>query len=492
MDVAADRALRSSDHAELWTLRIAHTDHARLQEHLFPPGQPLDEHGAIIAAGVVRTSRGMSLLVRDIFLAREGTDWVPGERGYRMLTAAFVNEKIRFCRDEGLAYLAVHNHGGSGSVAFSDDDLRSHERGYPALVDIGRGVPVGALVFARDAVAGDIWLPEGSRREITQAVVVGQRQRRLYPRQPAAPFGAPELFNRQVLLFGEAGQELLRRQKVGVIGAGGVGMLAVSYLAHLGVGDLVIVDPERVEASNLPRMPEATRRDAMTLLTKPSRPQWLRRLGQRLSRPKVRLAQRSARRASRHTRVTALQADITEAAVAGGLRNCDALILAADSQQARVVFNALVHQYLIPGWQIGSKIEVDGQTGTVGDVFSVVRPVMPDSGCLWCNMAVNASRLADEALDAEQRRRQRYVDEVPAPSVITLNAIGTAQAVNDFMLSVTGLMRDEQVAHRYDFVRDHTTRGDEPRRDDTCLDCGSTSRSRRARGDGVALPVKAP
>ena len=59
--------------------------------------------------------------------------------------------------------MAIHNHGGRESVEFSGDDLQSHERGYPALLDIMRGVPVGALVFASDAIAGDIWLP-GRRR----------------------------------------------------------------------------------------------------------------------------------------------------------------------------------------------------------------------------------------------------------------------------------------------------------------------------------------
>jgi len=267
-------------------------------------------------------------------------------------------------------------------------------------------------------------------------------------------------------------------------------MLAVSHLAHLGMGELVVIDPERVEISNLPRLPGATRWDAKEILTRAARPSWLQRLGRRFATPKVRVAERVARRASAAISVTAMHGDITEAAIAGQLRDCDALILAADTQQARVVFNALVHQYIIPGWQIGSKIQVEPRTGTVDDVFSVVRPVMPDSGCLWCNMAINPTTLADEALSDAQRERQRYVDEVPAPSVITLNALGVAQATNALMLSVTGLVRDQQVTHRYDFVRDGRIRTDEPRRDARCIDCGDTDRSRRARGDAEQLPVR--
>jgi hypothetical protein len=48
----------------------------------------------------------------------------------------------------------VHNHGGDDAVGFSNDDLASHERGYPALLDIlADDRPVGALVVAPRAVA---------------------------------------------------------------------------------------------------------------------------------------------------------------------------------------------------------------------------------------------------------------------------------------------------------------------------------------------------
>ena len=79
-----------------------------LFNHLFVDG---DEHGAVLSAGVVRTSRGLRLLARELFVARDGTDYVPGQRGYRMLTPRFVADRARHCRDDGLAYLAVHNHG---------------------------------------------------------------------------------------------------------------------------------------------------------------------------------------------------------------------------------------------------------------------------------------------------------------------------------------------------------------------------------------------
>ncbi len=125
----------------------------RLSDHLFPGDH--DEHGAVISAGITTSLHGTRLLARDLFIARDGIDYVPGTRGYRALTPAFVASCISYCADEDLCYLAVHCHGGTDSVQFSGDDMASHERGYPALLDISNGGPVGALVFTTGAIAGD-------------------------------------------------------------------------------------------------------------------------------------------------------------------------------------------------------------------------------------------------------------------------------------------------------------------------------------------------
>lgn len=53
--------------------------------------------------------------------------------------------------------------------------------------------------------------------------------------------------------IGEAGQEKLRRSKVLVVGAGGLGSPAAFYLAAAGIGTIGLMDGDRVEESNLQR-----------------------------------------------------------------------------------------------------------------------------------------------------------------------------------------------------------------------------------------------
>ena len=462
---------------------------SRLFAHLFPGDE--DEHGAVISAGVVHTDRGIRLLARDLFLAEEGTDYVPGDRGYRMLTPRFVMEKSCYCRDQKLAYLAVHNHGGEESVSFSGVDLASHERGYPALVDVLQGQPVGGLVFAKHAVAGDLWLPSGGRAVLREGRVIGGSIERLYPNPPPVPIGAGPTYDRQARLFGDKGQSLLKGAKVGIIGAGGVGALLGSYMARLGVGHIIAVDPDRIDITNLPRVPGATRFDARTLLTSGGRPKWLQEFGRRISARKVHIMRRVAHRANWDIRFEGIFGDVVDDAIAMRFRDCDFLFLAADTHQSRLVFNTLVHQYLIPGVQVGSKVSVDNITGDIIDVFSVVRPVLPDTGCLWCAKLINQARLAEESLSEEKREHQMYVEEVQAPSVVTLNGIGASHAANEFLFSWTGL-RNPTSEEQYLFhkPRERKTTMMTPLRKDECTECGVGPGSRRARGDSMDLPTR--
>ncbi len=339
-----------------WSLLIPTRLFDDLYAHLFPGDG--DEHGAVIAAGLVETPRGTRLLARDLILARDGLEYVPGERGYRMLTADFVTDNILRCTDERLVYLAVHCHGGNDAVGFSPDDFASHERGYPALLDIAEGLPVGALVLANNAIAGDIWLPGGRRVDLHGARIVGRPQRLLYPAPPSHR-GADPTYDRQARLFGERGQAILRDQKVGVIGAGGAGSLIVEYLARLGVGHILVADPERIDLTNLPRVVGSTRLDARSWFVADSRPSSFKRLGERLARFKTSIAAKVARNANPRIVIDQIRDDIAIDAVAKRFIDCDFLFLAADSQRSRLVFNALVHQYLIPGAQVGAKVQVN-------------------------------------------------------------------------------------------------------------------------------------
>lgn len=458
----------------------------QLFAHLFPGDN--DEHGAVLAAGICKSKRGIRLLARGLYLAKDGIDYIPGQRGYRMLHANFIRDKILYCREQGLCYLAIHNHSGRNAVRFSKEDLASHNRGYPALLDINRGNPVGGLVFAENAIAGDIWLSKQKRLKLRKTTVVGANIERIYPYSPKLIIKENEVEDRQIRLYGKQGQYILGQQKVGIIGAGGIGALLIEYLSGLGVGEIIVADPDRLEKYNRRRIPYSTKFHTKELFTRAGF-EWF----ARFATPKVIAAKNFVKKFNSNVVIKPLFGDITEKDIANEFKDCDFIFLAADSMQARLVFNALIFQYCIPGYQVGSKITHDKINGFVNDIFSVVRPVGPTKGCLLCNGLINTTKLQKEALSKQEREAQAYIDEpdIHAPSVISLNARGASYAADEYMLRTIGLSQLED-SPTYVRIHPHTRRigYDIPRQDKTCPICGTLDYSTRGKGDSVRLPVR--
>jgi hypothetical protein len=448
-------------------LRVARADFELTMKYLFPGD--LDEHGAVLLAGLSSSYGQPTLHIREVHVAKEGVDYVAGKIGYRALTPSFIHRLITHARDERLVYLAAHNHASDQEVGFSRIDLQSHERGYPALLQIARGMPVGALVFGHRSIEADLWLPSGQRLSLDEAVVVGNTIQRLTPAPRAHASRSGDTHDRQVRMFGQMGQAQLTKCRVGIIGLGGIGSLVAEYLARLGVGHFCLVDSDRVEESNLSRIVGASQDDAAQKTAK------------------VVVAQRVIQQANQNAKVQLIADDAAKESVAKVLSSCDYLFLAADSMRARLVVNALVHQYLIPGVQLGSKIRSD-PTGGLIDVMSANRRLRPGRGCLLCNQLIDPTLLAKEAKTDEERKAQAYGVEEPNPSVISLNAVGAAHAVNDFLLDYLGLRPENGQLYyeQFHFLKDIRTLV-EPRNDRDCSEC-SHSGLRFGRGDTVVLP----
>lgn len=470
-----------------WSLRVGEGVWTSMARHVNRDDH--DEHGGALICGVAQRSDGPVLLAREFVPAVDGVDYVPGTSGYRALTPEFVRRMAKRARREKWAVLMVHGHGNGGrSVGFSSIDFDSHESGYGALLDIAGGLPVGALVITDHAVAGDIWQPGGGRAPLAMTTVIGPNITTMYPSLPPRPDGVIG-DDRQARLFGVAGRAILARMRVAVVGVGGAGSLIVELLARLGVGEIVLVDPDKVEIHNLPRLIGACRMDALEWLAcRPwgFLPRPVRRWLGKHTRFKTAIAARAARRANQHVRVEQHRLDVSEPDAATALTSCDWIMLAADTATARLVVNKIVHQYLIPATQVGVKVDVD-DAGTVGTVHAVSRTVTPEAGCLDCQGLIDHTALATESLPEVLRRAADYGTGEPAPAVAALNAVAVAPAVSELMMSLTGLSEQTDIVHHRLIARRGKWARIAPRRSESCTTCSTSTASILARGESQPI-----
>ena len=70
-------------------------------------------------------------------------------------------------------------------------------------------------------------------------------------------------YSRQVIFkkIGDKGQKALRKSKVAIVGLGGLGTNAANLLARAGIGELILIDRDIVELSNLQRQTLFTEND---------------------------------------------------------------------------------------------------------------------------------------------------------------------------------------------------------------------------------------
>lgn len=158
-------------------------------------------------------------------------------------------------------------------------------------------------------------------------------------------------------------QSLLARSKVLVIGAGALGNEIIKNLALLGVGTVVIVDFDMVEASNLSR----------SVLFRPEDE----------GRSKAEAACEAARAINTDCSFIPLQADANWDVGLGVYRWADVVICGLDNREARLAVNRAC-------WKTG-RTWVDGATESFRGVARVFQP--PDGVCYECTLSEQDQRI---------------------------------------------------------------------------------------------------
>lgn len=159
-------------------------------------------------------------------------------------------------------------------------------------------------------------------------------------------------YQRQLSLseVGLAGQRALRAARVLIVGQGGLGCPAVQYLAAAGVGQLTLVDADRVSLSNLHRQTLYQTADVGAF--------------------KVHKAADWVKSQNPHIEVTAVAAMLTAENAPILLNNIDLVLDCTDNFSARYLINDACAAAGIP-WVYGSIARFEGQIAVFNAVLSI-------------------------------------------------------------------------------------------------------------------------
>ncbi|MHC4809419.1 MAG: ThiF family adenylyltransferase [Planctomycetota bacterium] len=133
----------------------------------------------------------------------------------------------------------------------------------------------------------------------------------------------PSRYHRQMILpgIGPEGQARIRAGRVAVVGCGALGSVAVDLLARAGVGELILIDRDLVEATNLQRQVLYTEQDV------------------RACRPKAVAAAEAVARINHEVAVRVHVADLRAANALDLLADADVIVDGLDSFETRYLLN---------------------------------------------------------------------------------------------------------------------------------------------------------
>ena len=398
-------------------ISITGKDYDFLRRHLLSRS-PCEEAG-ILLAGLCTTEDLIELLVREVVP-------VPGDayltRGgmYLEIDPEFLALLIKRCRLEGFSLILAHSHPFSSSVSFSGIDDAGEKRLFEKIQQRVPNVPHGAIVMGHDGVNARVWLPgQHYSQPVDLFKIVGNKITKLHLQNSKSwpESDEPDRYSRQVLVFGEHGQRLLKDMSVAVVGVGGIGSQVYEQLVRLGVQAVIPVDEDILEESNLTRNVGSSRSD--------------------IGRPKVQVIHELGLRINSDLKSEPLRGSILYASVGRKLRGVDVIFCCTDNLRSRVVVNRMAHQYLIPLIDTGVDIQPDPtEARKIRRIGGRVMLVYPDGPCLGC-LGILTPQLIQAEIEGEL---PSYVQgqNIAAPSVISLNGTVASLAVTEFLNLVTG------------------------------------------------------
>ncbi|MYB34847.1 MAG: ThiF family adenylyltransferase [Gammaproteobacteria bacterium] len=294
----------------------------------------------------------------------------PDERtlhGGASFEPSYLTRAVRLAMRSGAGLAFMHNHFTGGWQDMSVPDvIAERDRISPAAR--ATGFPLVGLTLGTDqSWSARFWIWDGdtfNRNWCKKVRVVGRRFQVTFKDRPVSQ--QHRLLFRTVDTWGDECQRDISGLHFGIVGVGSVGCVIAEALARMGVEQLTIIDPDRIEAHNLDRLLYASQEDIGCL--------------------KVDLVSRHAKRSATATKfkIITYSSPIQNEQTLAAALDCDILFSAVDLPLPKDLLNHIAFAHCIP--VVSGGIFIDNKpNGTLGQAAWGVTTVGPMFRCLRCD-----------------------------------------------------------------------------------------------------------
>ncbi len=371
---------------------------------------------------------------------------IPDEKEMKTHKAAFVEPKKEFqlkayevAAKNGSTLIDVHSHPFQQTPSFSGTDHAEGRRNAEFLSKCKPRLDFSLIVFNSHATSYSGMIFNYSKNEfvpLERIEVLGSPSIIMHNHEAPKEQEKDAMYSRHHIIPGWK-QHALPNLTVAIIGAGGIGAEVFQKLVCLGVGEgkgeIILIDDDIIEKSNLPRIPYATRED--------------------IGKPKVQVAARYATHKNPNIKTFIVNKKVQDKETLETLTSAQVIMGCVDSEAARKTITQISTEHDIPYIDAASEIIPEEKGYHAG---GQVRTTIPGEGCLICYGGIDLSEAAQEETTeeiAEDYKKAGYIrgtNETPTPSVIHLNSTISSIAISQFIKLVFGENLKGQKAIFYD------------------------------------------
>lgn len=442
-------------------------DWDRLHSHLLrADGQ---ERAALGLLGAGPAGRLRQLYVHLLDLS-DDDEYVVQHGAFVELSPESVLRSLESYTDsDALGYFYAHSHPFSGHATFSPFDNRHHPKlaaslgrflvfqGEPETIDdslfirmVCGSCPSGFSADVLDAHGKSVGPVNSIKLVGPTGIEVVKPKQGFDHAKARKPSKASERWDRNVAWMGQKGQARLASTPLGIAGAGGAGALALQMALGLGFRDITIIDHDKVELSNLNRLPGLCQDD--------------------IGRYKAEALAEEYSCQFPDAHISAVTTKVQASKATEALIQQDVWFAGMDDDEARLSIQTLAARHLKPLIDVGAGFQLD-EAGAVKSMGGQVSFYIPGGPCLLC-MGLNPSKI----LPRTSRLAQASVGYVSGTAItpasaLTVNASVVSVAMDMLTRYLTGFAATSHFV-RLDLLNHQTQAMKFSKRED-CPFCGS-------------------